>query len=306
MILGATVAAIMYENSSNIPAELFILFTLKDPKVPYITVFYRQMVPRRRFCFKLTSKYTSTIRDAPSKMTVQMRKGQQSGPTQPAPNGPWPSADRAVAMILLGERYANDRLHFISRIITLMMIALIISIIGNLAMFPNPPRYRYVPVSNSGLVLPQVPLTNPNHDDQYVIDWTIDAVTRLHSFDFMNYRLQLQDAQKNMTAAGWKSFQASLKESNNFAAILGNKFVLTAVPTGAGRIVNQELVNGTYTWTVQFPMLISYRSSAPENEIRKSEGRVISDALNMTITVSRVGVFLNHTGLGIKAVVAKR
>ncbi|MCV9964657.1 DotI/IcmL family type IV secretion protein [Pararhizobium sp. BT-229] len=235
-----------------------------------------------------------------------MRKGQQTTTPKSTSNGPWPSADQAVAMILFGERYSNDRLHFISRIMTLMTIALVISIIGNLAMLPNPPRYRYVPVSTSGLVLPQVPLGQPNHDDQYVIDWTIDAVTRLHSFDFMNYRLQLQDAQKNMTATGWDSFQASMKDSSNFNAILGNSFVLTAVPTGAGRIVSKEQVDGIYTWTVQFPMLISYRSSAPENERRKTEGRVISDALNMTVTVTRVGVFLNHTGLGIKAVVGKR
>ncbi|MBY3433816.1 DotI/IcmL/TraM family protein [Rhizobium laguerreae] len=239
-------------------------------------------------------------------MSVQMRKGQQNAVTQPKSPGPWPSADRAVAMILFGERYSNERLYFVSRVMTLMLIALTISMIGNLAMFPNPPRYRYIPISNSGLVLPQVPLSQPNHDDQYVIDWTIDAVTRLHSFDFMNYRLQLQDAQKNMTAAGWESFQASMKQSNNFAAILGNSFVLTAVPTGAGKVIDKELVKGNYTWTIQFPMLISYRSSPPENAQRKTEGRVISDALNMTVTVSRVGVFLNHTGLGIKAMVGKR
>ncbi|WP_259184166.1 DotI/IcmL family type IV secretion protein [Rhizobium sp. BK176] len=239
-------------------------------------------------------------------MSVQMRKGQQNTTAQQKPTGPWPSADRAVAMILFGERYSSERLYFVSRVMTMMVIALVISIIGNLAMFPNPPRYRYIPVSNSGLVLPQVPLSQPNHDDQFVIDWTIDAVTRLHSFDFMNYRLQLQDAQKNLTATGWDSFQASMKESNNFAAILGNSFVLTAVPTGAGKIISTDVVKGNYTWTIQFPMLISYRSSAPENAQRKTEGRVISDALNMTVTVSRVGVFLNHTGLGIKAMVGKR
>jgi intracellular multiplication protein IcmL len=239
-------------------------------------------------------------------MSAPMRKGQQNTTPKPTANSPWPSADKAVAMILFGERYSNDRLHFISRIMTMMTIALVISIIGNLAMLPNPPRYRYVPISNSGLVLPQVPLSQPNHEDQFIIDWTIDAVTRLHSFDFMNYRLQLQDAQKNMTATGWDSFQASMKESSNFNAILGNSFVLTAVPTGAGRIINKEQVDGIYTWTVQFPMLISYRSSTPATERRKTEGRVISDALNMTVTVSRVGVFLNHTGLGIKAVVGTR
>lgn len=209
-------------------------------------------------------------------------------------------------MILFGERYSNERLHFVSRIITLLTIALVISIIGNLAMLPNPPRYRYVPISNSGLVLPQVPLGEANHDDQFVVDWTIDAVTRLYSFDFLNYRYQLQESQKNLTAMGWDSFQTSMKESNNFAAILGNSFVLTAVPTGAGRITKKGMINGNFAWKVEFPMLVTYRTAASERNGIKIEGRIISDPQNMTVTVTRVGVFLNHTGLGIKAIVGER
>ena len=241
-----------------------------------------------------------------SEMTSQPRAGQQKTAPRPKPKGPWPSAEAAVAMILFGERYSSERLYFISRIIMLLTVALAISIIGNLAMFPNPPRYRYVPISTSGLVLPQVPLGQANHDDQYVIDWTVDAVTRLYSFDFLNYRAQLQDSQKNLTAMGWDSFQLSMKESNNFAAILGNNFVLTAVPTGVGKITKKGMIDGNFAWKVEFPMLVTYRSSSSERNGVKSEGRVISDPLNMTVTVTRVGVFLNHSGLGIKAINGER
>lgn len=240
------------------------------------------------------------------KMKTPVQNGQHKSGLQPQKKGPWPSANMAVAMILFGERYSSDRLFFMSRVITLLAIALIISIIGNLALLPNPPRYRYIPISTSGLVLPQVPLNQANHDDQFVIDWTIDAVTRLYSFDFMNYRAQLQDARKNLTERGFENFQASMKESNNWTSIMRNNFVLTAVPTGAGRIVDKGLVNGNFTWTVQFPMLVSYRSSAPMKNGNKAEDRILSDAMNMTITVTRVGVFLNHTGLGIKYIVGRR
>jgi intracellular multiplication protein IcmL len=235
-------------------------------------------------------------------MTSQTRNGQQKTAPADRPRGPWPSADVAVATILLGERYSNDRLHFISRVILLLTVALCISVIGNLAMFPNPPRYRYVPVSTSGFVLPQVPMTQANHDDGYVVEWTIDAVTRLYSFDFLNYRAQLQDAQKNLTAEGWKTFQAAWQESNNFAAVEGNKFVLTAVPTGAGVITDQGEEDGVYTWQVKFPMLVTYRTAASERNGAKKEGRIISDPVTVFATVTRVGVFLNHTGLGIKAI----
>ena len=220
----------------------------------------------------------------------------------------WPSIDYAVANILLGQRFSNERLHFTSRIATIVAIALLISLIGNIVMLSNPPRYRYIPISTSGLVLPQIPVSQANHDDQFVVDWTIDAVTRLYSFDFMNFREQLQDAQKNLTAMGWESFQKSMKESNNFNAILGNKFVLTAVPTGAGKITKKGMISGNFAWKVEFPMLISYRSSGQRvrGESSIGEGRIITDSLNMTITTTRVGVFLNETGLGVKSIIAER
>lgn len=228
----------------------------------------------------------------------------QSSPTRPSP---WPTADKAVAVFLMGQRFSNDRLHYVSRILLILSIALIISVIGNIAMFPNPPRYRYLPIGTNGVVLPQVPMTESNHDDKFVVDWTVDAVTRLYSFDFLNYREQLQDARKNLTTTGWDSFQKSMRDSNNFEAILGNSFVLTAVPTGAGKVVKTGLLNDRYTWKVVFPMLISYRSSSKDTPGgNHSDGRIITDTLNMTVTVTRVGVFLNETGLGIKSIVATR
>lgn len=209
-------------------------------------------------------------------------------------------------MILFGDRYSSDRLYFMCRIILMLATALFISLVGNVAMMPNPPKYRYIPVSTAGVILPQVPVGQANHDDKFVVDWTIDAVTRLYSFDFLNYREQLQDAQRNLTAVGWDNFQTAMAKSNNFNAILGNRFVLTAVPTGAGKVTSTSTIDGNFAWTVEFPMLISYRTSTVDPSTRKAEAKTITDSLNMSITVTRVGVFLNHNGLGIRAIVGTR
>lgn len=225
-------------------------------------------------------------------------------PTRPGRAGPWPSAETAVAAILLGQRFANDRLHFTSRIVLLLTISLLLSLAGNVAMFPNPPLYRYVPISQSGVILPQVPLDRPNHDDQFVVDWTIDAMTRLYSFDFLNYRTQFQDSKKNLTAQGWVNFEEAITASNNFDAILANSFVLTAVPVGKGSVVKTGLIGDTYAWKVRFPMLVSYRSSADPK--KGGEGRLITDTWNMSVVVTRVGVFLNEKGLGIRSFIAQR
>lgn len=219
-----------------------------------------------------------------------------------AGRGAWPSADRAIASILLRDWYSSARLHYMSRIAVALVALLSVSLIGTVALINRPPQFRYILTSPTGQVLPQVPLDQPNHDDKYIVDWTIDAITRLYSFDFVNYRLQFQDAKKNMTTQGWATFEEAMQVSGNFNAVLGNKYVTTAVPTGPGKIIKSGQVLGRQAWKVEFPMLISYRSSEKDKD---GKLRVTNQALSMAVTVIRQPIFLNEAGLGIRAIVAE-
>lgn len=219
-----------------------------------------------------------------------------------ARKAPWPAAEEAMAALLLGAWYANARLHYMVRIAAALFVLLIVSLAGTFALIDRPPQFRYILTNAEGKVFPQVPLSQPNHDDQFIVDWTIDAVTRLYSFDFVNYRQQFQEAQRNMTTVGWQSFEEAMKISGNFNAVIGNKYVTTAVPTGPGRVIKKGDFNGRHAWKVEFPMLISYRSSARDSQGRL---RVTNQPLSMTVTVIRQPVFLNEAGLGIRAIVAE-
>lgn len=207
-----------------------------------------------------------------------------------------------MATLLLRDWYANARLHYVSWIATALFALLLVSLAGTVALIDRPPQFRYILTNAEGKVFPQVPLSQPNHDDQFIVDWTIDAVTRLYSFDFVNFRQQFQEAQKNMTAVGWKSFEEAMKVSGNFNAVVGNRYVTTAVPTGPGRVTKKGDINGRHAWKVEFPMLISYRSSSRDAQGRL---RVTNQPLSMSVTVIRQPVFLNEQGLGIRAIVAE-
>lgn len=217
-------------------------------------------------------------------------------------NGPWPSAEEAISSLLLRDWYANVRVHYMSRVVAALAVLLAVSLVGTFVLIDRPPQFRYVLTNTVGQVLPQVPLSQPNHDDQFVVDWTVDSITRLYSFDFVNFRLQFQEAQKNMTAVGWKSFEEAMKVSGNFNAVVGNRYVTTAVPTGPGRVIGKGDILGRHAWKVEFPMLISYRSSAKDQD---GKLRVTNQPLTMTVTVIRQSVFLNEAGLGIRAIVAE-
>lgn len=227
----------------------------------------------------------------------------------------WPSAEAAVASIILADVYANARLHFVSRICAGAILGSLILLIGFVALWDRPPQFRYILTNREGVVVDQVPLPQRNHDDKYVIDWTIDAITRLYTFDYENYRLQFQDAKKNLTQVGWDSFQKAMADSGNFNAVVGYRYVTSAAPTGPGQIIKTGSIRGVsedvdgvrsiedrYAWKISFPMVISYRSSK-----LGSDGRplVSEQNLTMSVTVIRVPEYLNQAGLGIRAIVAE-
>lgn len=230
-------------------------------------------------------------------------------------NSVWPSAESAVAALLLGDLFANARIHFVTRILTGAVISATILLIGVYALIDRPPQYRYILTDTTGVVIPMVPLTQPNQDDQYLIDWTIDAVTRLYTFDYENYRLQFQDAKRNLTVGGWDQFEKAMEESGNFNAVTGYQYVTTAAPTGPGRIVKtgeialpvapgffSPVMESRYAWKIEFPMVISYRSS-----MKGKDGKPLlsEQNLNMSVTVVRVPEYINPTGLSIRALVAE-
>jgi hypothetical protein len=227
----------------------------------------------------------------------------------------WPSAESAVASILLGESYANARLHFVSRILVGSLIATAILLIGAYALLDRPSQFRYILTDTTGVVIPQTPLTQPNQKDEFVIDWALDAVTRLYTFDYDNFRLQFQDAKKNLTVSGWESFEKAMDASGNFNAVTGYQYVTTAAPTGPGKITKtgeislpvapglfSPVMETRYAWKVEFPMVISYRSS----RVGKDGKPLLTEQnLTMSATVIRVPEYVNPTGLGIRAIVAE-
>jgi intracellular multiplication protein IcmL len=207
-----------------------------------------------------------------------------------------------IATKLRERAFANVRIHYTSILMVMVLIVAAASCIGTVALWQKPPQYGYLLTEDDGRILPLVPLDKPNHEDQYVIDWTVDAITRLYSIDYINYRIQLQEARHNLTTMGWKNYQDAMRLSGNFNAIVGNQFVTTAVPIGPGRIVKTGDVKGRYAWKVEFPMLISYRASRENPE---DAPKVTNQELTVSVTVIRMPEYLNKHGLGIRAIVAE-
>lgn len=189
-------------------------------------------------------------------------------------------AESALGAVMLRNAFYRDS--YKKALISLIAVILldIILVAGVAYKILNPPSPQYFPTTADGRMVPVIPLSNPAVSNSYVEQWAADAVRRSFSLDFMHWRSQLSDAEANYTPQGWKWFVDSLKASNNLNTLRDKKMVSTARVTGAPRVVRSQVVDGTYMWQVQMPVLVVYQNI----------NRSISTPMNVTVLVVRAPV----------------
>ena len=214
-----------------------------------------------------------------------------------------PSAKQIVATILLAQNYASKRLHYLCRLIAILCLLTLLSSIGTFILWTKPPSYKYILTDQDGGILNLTTLSTQTYRDSFVINWTIEAILKLYSIDYVNYRAQLQSQRHNLTTLGWKNFQNAMKSSGNFQAILGNQYFTTAKSTGSGTIIKTGRIQERFAWKIKFPLEIVYQAAKGADEFAK---KYIIQELDMNVTVVRVPRYLNSMGLGIRAIIAEQ
>lgn len=204
-------------------------------------------------------------------------------------------ADDAVATVLMREAYTRERHYFLMRTIFALIGLVALSVGSNVWQWSKRPEARYFLTTYEGRLTEVTPLDRPIDADRVVLNWAVKGVVQAYTFNFANYRSELTQARANFTETGWRGFEKALKDSGNLDAVIGNKYVATAVPKEAPVLVDRGLVDGVAAWKVQVPILVTYASAA-----QKTEQNLLVD-----VTVVRVPETQNPSGLGIAQLLAK-
>lgn len=209
-------------------------------------------------------------------------------------------AEAIVATILLRDSYRRQRIYHLSRLLVAAVAITLFSLAGTWAILSRTDQFRYLMTEPSGRLLPVVPLDQPHQSDEEIVKWTVDAVTQIYTFDFANFRRQFQNAQKLMTPIGWENFHTALRDSGNFVAVTENRYVTTAAPSGPAIVVSKGLLsdaygNVRYSWVIDVPLLVSYRSSK----------QVTSQDLIVRVNIVRVPSYVNYVGSQIRQIIAR-
>lgn len=196
----------------------------------------------------------------------------------------------ALEVIRLRNNFYRDNYRRVVSALLVAVFAIIALTAAVVYLVMERPAPTYFATTDSGRLIPIIPLNRPVMNSIAITRWATTAATSAYSFNFLNYRQQLQAASQYFTDSGWKNYLDKLKSSGNLDAVTKRKLILTSVPGGAAVIVNQGLLNGRYAWRVQMPLLATFRSSSETK---------YSNAMMVTMLIVRVSTTVNPQGIAI-------
>ena len=197
--------------------------------------------------------------------------------------------DSGLKLIVARNKFYQDGVH---RLFLILMISIILNILGVYFIYyiySHPPAPVYFPTSSNGRIAPLIPLNKPNMTDQEINQWANLAIIASYSYNYVNYRSELEAASQFFTGEGWNTFIGALKSSNNLQAIIDNKFVVSAVATEAPVIEQKGIINNVYSWRVRMPILVTYQSSTLYSQT----------PLMINMLISRESTLNTPKGIGI-------
>ncbi len=213
-----------------------------------------------------------------------------------------PTKQEPIIQVLLRNQFYRDNYR---RIVLAIMILFFINVVLATSIWyiythPKPPQY--FPATSDGRILELPPLTVPSQSLAEVLQWANQAALSAYTYDFVNYRKQLQEASRYFTAKGWKQFLVNLGKSNTLTAVRSRKLVVTAEATGAPELINKGVVQQRfegstekrYAWKIKIPILVSYQSTVTN----------IKQPMTLFMTIIRVRPNNNSRGVGIAQFVA--
>lgn len=208
-------------------------------------------------------------------------------------------SDQHAIELVFARNAFYRRMHFLvlaAFALALIVIALLIWCVVYL--FKNPVHPLYFPTDNVGRLIKIIPVNTPNMSNDDVLKWTINGVQAAYSFDYINYRSQLQDAQKYFTSYGWRNYMNALNTSNNLLAVTQRKMISTAQIAGPAKLLAEGLLSGAYAWKYEMPVLVTY-SLPPYDEQSKFYNPLI-----VTVIVQRQQPLQGYQGLGILQIIS--
>ncbi len=202
-------------------------------------------------------------------------------------------------MAAVFQRNASyKRKYHIAIFIHLLCWVVIFLLVGALYfLINNKTRPLYFLTDSVGRLTQDPPVFTPAMSPEDVMTWTINAVESAYSYDFVNYRTQLQHAQTYFSEYGWRTYMDGLSVSNNLLALTERKMIFIANVVSKPVIIKQGTIGGAYAWKLQMPILVNFLESPYDKP-------TFSNSYQLTVVVQRQSLLKSDKGLAILQMIA--
>ena len=192
----------------------------------------------------------------------------------------------------IGQR---NRYRMLVKWLTISAIVAAAQVAVLIFMLINPASGKFYVTTRNGDVLPVQPLSAPIVTDAYISSWAGMRVRSAFSLDFSKYGKELSQLQGSFTERGWAQFQSAVSKANIVKQLQNEKMIVTSVVTSTPVILKQGVLQGSYTWRVSVPLLVSFVSASADTKRQ----------LNVTLLVRRVPVMDVKNGIQIDYFLAR-
>lgn len=153
----------------------------------------------------------------------------------------------------------------------------------------------YIPTDNEMRYFPPTPLSQFDKSDADIQTFTMDTLSDLFAYDYVNYNTQLAQNQDNFTAKGWENFIDRMNKSFTLVLVKKNRWISSysnaSLPKIVGKGVDPQ--TGVAFWYVESTGTITY-TGYDNNRV---------DNVNVKMKIERVSTLEKETGIGISNLV---
>lgn len=205
--------------------------------------------------------------------------------------------DDALVMVHFRNEFYKKKYRFSLLVFFLNLITISILTGVLIYLIKHPTRPMYFVTDDVSRLIQVFPRNVPNMSTDDVAAWAIEAVEHTLSYDYVNYRLQIQNSQKYFTDAGWRTYMAGLNATNNLLALSQRKYVVIAKVVDKPKLKVEGLLAGAYAYKFELPVLVTYLYPPFDDKSK------FTNPLYITVVVQRQSILSSYRGLGILQII---
>lgn len=208
------------------------------------------------------------------------------------------SNNTVLEIIYERNEFYKKKFHFALGLVALCVAGIIFLSSMLIYLIKHPPHPLYFVANPVGQLIADPSVKDPNIPQDQLTNWIIEALQSAYSYSFINYRSDLQNAQKYFTDYGWRNYMKALTVSRSLDGVIARKQILITRVAGPLRLIGEGIVGGAHAWKYNVPMVATYWEPPYDQP-------AFTNALSVNVLVQRQNLLTSYKGLGIVQIIAQ-